>query len=38
MVIDIEPLNSSVPLLLSDEYLADNIVDYNYAIESILKS
>lgn len=38
MVIDIEPLNSAIPLLMSDEYLANNITDYNYAIESILKS
>ena len=38
MVIDTEPLSLAIPLLMSDEYLASNITDYNYAIENILKS
>ena len=38
MVIDTEPLNLAVPLLISDEYLISNMAHYNYAIESVLKS
>lgn len=37
MVINVEPLNSSVPLLMADEYLLTNIDRYFLAIDSILK-
>lgn len=32
----VEPLNKSIPLLMSDEYLANNLSEYNQAIEAII--
>lgn len=37
MVINVEPLNYAVPLLMGDEYLLNNIDKYFLAIDSILK-